>query len=121
MDESVNPYAARLGWVVKLDKPGNFVGKAALTALKTSEQNRLVGVTLPGRGIPRDSYPVFAPDADAPCGTITSGTFSPTLQKGIAMARVPASLAKPGTALQIEIRGQRHDANVAPLPFYKNV
>jgi aminomethyltransferase len=121
MDESVNPYAARLGWVVKLDKATDFIGKEALTALKTSEQNRLVGVTLEGRGIPRENYPVLAPGTDTPCGTITSGTFSPTLQKGVAMARVPASLARLGTPLQVEIRGQRHDAQVAPLPFYKNV
>ena len=121
MDESVSPYAARLGWVVKLDKPGDFVGKAALTTAKLREPNRLVGVTLEGRGIPREEYAVFAPDAETPCGKITSGTFSPTLQKGVAMARVPATLAKVGTPLEVEIRGQRHPARVATLPFYKNV
>ncbi len=121
MDESVNPYAARLGWVVKLDKAADFIGKAALSALKTSEQNRLVGVTLEGRGIPRENYPIFAAAGTESVGVVTSGTFSPTLQKGVAMARVPATLAKVGTPLQVEIRGQRHDAHVAPLPFYKNV
>lgn len=121
MDESVNPYAARLGWVTKLDKGADFIGKSALVALKTSEPNRLVGITLEGRGIPREEYPVFAPDAAEPCGKITSGTFSPTLQKGVAMARVPAALAKIGTPLQVEIRGQRHAAVVTAMPFYKNV
>ena len=121
MDETVSPYAARLGWVVKLDKPNDFVGKSALTEAKSSEPNRLVGVTLEGRGIPREEYAIFAPDAETPCGKVTSGTFSPTLQKGVAMARVPVGLMKVGTPLEIEIRGQRHPARVAPLPFYKNV
>jgi aminomethyltransferase len=121
MDETVNPYAARLGWVVKLDKPADFIGKVALATLKASEPNRLVGVTLEGRGIPREGYPVYALDAAEPCGNVTSGTFSPTLQKGVAMARVPVALMKVGTPLEVEIRGQRHAATVAPLPFYKNV
>ena len=121
MDESVSPYAARLGWVVKLDKPGDFVGKSALSAAKLREPNRLVGVTLEGRGIPREQYPVFAPGGAEPCGFVTSGTFSPTLQKGVAMARVPMSLIKMGTPLEVEIRGQRHPAKVTALPFYKNV
>ena len=131
MDESVSPYAARLGWVVKLDKPTDFVGKSALELAKISEPNRLVGVTLEGRGIPREGYSVFAPDAadnapqppglGEPIGFVTSGTFSPTLQRGVALARVPASLAKVGTPLEVEIRGQRHPAKVTALPFYKNV
>jgi aminomethyltransferase len=120
MDELVNPFAARLGWVVKLDKASDFIGKMALTALKASEPNRLVGVVLEGRGIPRESYPVMAVGGEQ-VGFVTSGTFSPTLQKGIAMARIPTSLAKTGTKLEVEIRGQRHAAQVSALPFYKNV
>ena len=126
MDESVNPYEARLGWVVKLDKTANFIGKEALQAVKADGPRRkCVGITLEGKGIPREGYPVFAPPAPdnggASVGHITSGTFSPTVNRGIAMARIESAYAKIGMALEVEIRGARHAATVAPLPFYKNV
>ena len=123
MDESVSPYAARLGWVVKLDKSKDFIGKKALSEAKTREPSRLVGVTLDGRGIPREGYLLFSPsdDGKVQVGRVTSGTFSPTLQIGVALARLDAAHSRIGTPLQIEIRGQRHGAKVAALPFYKNV
>lgn len=126
MDETVNPYEARLGWVVKLDKAANFLGKAVLEAVKSSGPTRkCVGITLEGKGIPREGYHLFAPSAPDNGGTrvghITSGTFSPTVAKGIAMARVESAYAKLGTILEVEIRGARHAAVVTALPFYKNV
>ena len=131
MDESVNPYEARLGWVVKLDKAANFIGKEALQAVKAAGPKRkCVGITLEGKGIPREGYTVCAPAVVSPpapdnggasVGHITSGTFSPTVGRGIAMARIESAYAKIGTALEVEIRGTRHAATVAPLPFYKNV
>lgn len=121
MDETVNPYEARLGWVVKLDKGTNFIGKAALEAVKTSGPVRkCVGITLEGKGIPRENYPVCTVGGE-PIGHITSGTFSPTVGRGIAMARIASAYAKNGTALEVEIRGARHAATVTALPFYKNV
>ncbi|MCX6365985.1 MAG: glycine cleavage system aminomethyltransferase GcvT [Armatimonadetes bacterium] len=124
MDETVNPYEARLGWVVKLDKAANFIGKAALQAVKVAgPKSKCVGITLEGKGIPREGYLLFAPPSDGGRGVghITSGTFSPTVGRGVAMARIESAYAKTGTALEVEIRGARHAATVAPLPFYKNV
>jgi aminomethyltransferase len=121
MDETVNPYEARLGWVVKLDKAANFIGKEALQSVKAAgPKSKCVGITLEGKGIPREGYPVCAVGGE-PIGHITSGTFSPTVGRGIAMARIESAYAKIGTALEVEIRGARHAATVAPLPFYKNV
>ncbi len=121
MDETVNPYEARLGWVVKLDKAANFIGKAALQAVKADGPKRkCVGITLEGKAIPREGYTVCAPSGAA-IGHITSGTFSPTVGRGVAMARIESTYAKIGTALEVEIRSARHAATVATLPFYKNV
>lgn len=124
MDENISPYEARLGWTVKLDKPMDFLGKAALTQIKAAPRRKtLIGLEMDGRGIPRDGYPVRTPN-DAPVqfsGVVTSGTFSPMRQKGIAMARVDSAHAAKGTPLHVLIRDTPHPARVVALPFYKNV
>lgn len=121
MDEGVAPFEARLGWVVKLEKAVDFVGKAALTAIKAGPKGRItVGIEIEGRGIPREGYPVHAPGGDA-IGHVTSGTFSPMRQKGVAFARLAVSHAKVGTPVDVMIRDIRHAARVVALPFYKNV
>ena len=121
MDESVHPFEARLGWTVKLDKPMDFLGKAALTQIKAApRQKTLIGLEMDGRGIPRDGYPIQTPDG-AKIGVVTSGTFSPMRQKGIAMARVDSPHAAKGTPLHVLIRDTPHPARVVALPFYKNV
>jgi aminomethyltransferase len=120
MDEHTHPYEARLGWVVKTEKAGNFLGKNALTELKKSPRLKaLVGIEIEGRGIPRDGYTVTA-DGDT-IGYVTSGTFSPMRGKGIAMARIATSYSKVGTAVEVIIRETPHTARVVALPFYKNV
>lgn len=117
MDENTSPYAARLGWVVKLDK-GDFIGRDALVRAKAGPQTeKLVGLAMEGRGIPRDGYPVHADGK--PVGVVTSGTFSPTLGKGIALARLHAPFTKVGTDVHVVIRDTPHHARVVPLPFYK--
>lgn len=122
MDEHTHPYEARLGWVVKTDKSSDFSGKATLTTLKTAPPNKvLIGVTMEGRAVPRDGYPVETASGEV-VGHITSGTFSPTLGKGIALARVSASQkTAPDELLHVVIRDVRHAARVTPLPFLKNV
>jgi aminomethyltransferase len=113
-----NPFEAGLGRVVKLDKAGDFVGRAALQAVsEEGPVKRLAGLALRGRGIARHGYPVHAPDG-APCGAVTSGTLSPTLGEAIAMAYVPPSQAEPGTMLSVAIRDARVPAEVVALPFY---
>ena len=112
------PFEAGLGRVVSLAKEGDFVGRAALEKAQVDgPRKKLVGLVVRGRGIARHGYEVFA--GDRRTGTVTSGTLSPTLGEPIAMAYVAPSEAEPGTILAGEIREQRVEAQVVPLPFYR--
>jgi aminomethyltransferase len=118
LDKTTNPYEAGLGRVVKLEKEGHFVGRAALERVaRDGVSRRLVGLVLRERGIARHGYPVL--DTSGRTGTVTSGTMSPTLGEPIAMAYVAPANAEPGTMLAVEIRGAAVAAEVVPLPFYK--
>jgi aminomethyltransferase len=118
LGRDTTPFDAGLGRVVKLSKPGDFVGRAALEkAAADGPRRSLVGLVLRDRGIARHGYPVL--DADGPTGVVTSGTMSPTLGTAIAMAYVAPRHAEPGTMLAVEIRGARVAAEVVPLPFYR--
>lgn len=119
IDQTTNPVEAGLNFVVKLDKPGGFIGVEALKRIAEEKpQRRLVCLEMLEPGIPRPHLPVFA--ADQQVGTVTSGTISPSLNKGIAIAYVTRGMAKVGTELAIEIRGSRKKAVVVNPPFYKN-
>jgi len=118
LDRTTNPFEANLGRVVKLDKPGDFVGRSALEKVaRDGVARRLVGLAMRGRGIARHGYPVHA--GERVTGVVTSGTQSPTLGQAIAMAYVATADATPGTMLDVEIRGQRVPAEVVALPFYR--
>jgi aminomethyltransferase len=118
LDRTTNPFEAGLGRVVKLDKPGGFVGRDALARVAPEGvAKRLVGLTMAGRGIARHGYPVLG--SSGPSGVVTSGTMSPTLGQAIAMAYVAPADAEPGTMLAVEIRGASVPAQVVPLPFYR--
>ena len=118
LDRRTNPFEAGLGRVVKLDKAGDFTGRAALEKVAREGTTRtLVGLEVRGRGIARHGYPVH--DAAGPTGAVTSGTMSPTLGKAIAMAYVASADAEAGTMLDVEIREARVPAEVVPLPFYR--
>jgi aminomethyltransferase len=118
LDRRTNPYEAGLGRVVKLDKTGDFTGRAALEKVAREGATRsLVGLEVRGRGIARHGYPVH--DAEGATGQVTSGTMSPTLGKAIAMAYVASADAEAGTMLDVEIREARVPAQVVPLPFYR--
>jgi aminomethyltransferase len=118
LDRTTNPFEANLGRVVKLDKPGDFVGRAALEKVAAAGVSRkLVGLVMRGRGIARHGYPVHV--ADRLSGTVTSGTHSPSLGHAIAMAMLATRDAEPGTMVDVEIRGQRVPAEVVALPFYR--
>lgn len=117
LSESINPYQAGLGFAVNLEGR-KFVGRAALERLKDDpDQPRRVGLTLGSRRVPREHYAVF--DGDEPVGEVTSGTFSPTLNKPIAMAYVQSKASATGAPLTIDIRGSRELCEVVPLPFYR--
>jgi aminomethyltransferase len=118
LDRSTNPYEAGLGRVVKLEKAGDFVGRATLERVsRDGPARRLVGLGVRGRGIARHGYPVWA--GERRTGVVTSGTQSPTLGKPIAMAYVAPGDAEPGTIVDVEIREQRVPAEVVALPFYR--
>ncbi len=118
LDRATNPVEAGLGRVVKLTKPGDFVGRGALEkVVRDGPGRRLVGLVLRDRGIARHGYPVQA--GDRRTGVVTSGTMSPTRNEAIAMAYVAPRDAEPGTMLAVEIRGAPVAAEVVPLPFYR--
>jgi aminomethyltransferase len=119
LDRETTPYEAGLGRVVKLDKTGDFVARAALEAARDRPRKALVGMRITGRGIARTGYPVYLPAAPEPCGVITSGTASPTLGFPIAMGYVPCDRSATGSAFEVGIRTQRATAEVVPLPFYR--
>ncbi|MCO5994073.1 glycine cleavage system aminomethyltransferase GcvT [Actinoallomurus rhizosphaericola] len=112
------PYDAGLGRTVKLDKPGDFVGRAALAALADTPPGRtLVGLVGRGRRVPRHGYDVVTPDG-TPCGVVTSGAPSPTLGRPIAMAYIDAGHAD-DTDLAVDIRGKHEPVDKVALPFYR--
>ncbi|HSO28427.1 MAG TPA: glycine cleavage system aminomethyltransferase GcvT [Candidatus Sulfomarinibacteraceae bacterium] len=118
LDRATNPFEAGLGRVVKLDRPGDFVGRDALDRVaRDGISKRLVGLVVTGRGIARHGYPVLRNGRRS--GVITSGTHSPTLGRPIAMAYVAPDDGEPGTILEVEIRDQAVPAEVVVLPFYK--
>jgi aminomethyltransferase len=117
LDRETNPYEAGQGRIVKLDKPGDFVGRAALERVaRDGPAKRLVGLAMQARGIARHGYSVHS--GSRRTGVVTSGTQSPTLGKAIAMAYVAPDDAEPGTIVDVEIRDQRVAAEVVDLPFY---
>jgi aminomethyltransferase len=118
IDETVNPYEARLGWIVKLDKGVPFVGREALAAVKQrGPQRRLVGFRCPDKGaIPRVGFDVYLNGRKV--DRVRSGGFSPTLEVGIGTTYLPTHSTEPGTAVEIDVRGRRVAGEVVSLPFY---
>ncbi|MGK7888798.1 MAG: glycine cleavage system aminomethyltransferase GcvT [Leptolyngbyaceae cyanobacterium] len=118
VNDDITPLQARLGWLVHLDRKGDFIGRSILEQQKeTGVTKKLVGLKMQGRGIARHDYPVLHEGEEV--GIVTSGTQSPTLGDAIALAYVPPELAKVGQALDISIRGKTYTAAVVKLPFYK--
>jgi aminomethyltransferase len=116
LTEQTDPISAGLGWAVDLTK--DFIGAAALRQVKeTGPKRKLVGLELEGRRIARQGAAVV--QNGQPVGEVTSGTFSPTLQKSIAMAYVDAGLAAEGSALDVGLKGTTNPAKIVKLPFYK--
>jgi aminomethyltransferase len=120
IDQNTNPLEAGLGWVVKLDKPGDFMGKAALQKAKAAGPARaLVGIKVLDKAIARQGYEIYDNDNSKVVGTVTSGTPSPSLGYPIAIGYVKQELKAPGTRLSIKVRDRFFPAEVVPTPFYK--
>jgi aminomethyltransferase len=117
LTEEIDPLQAGVGWAVKLDK-GDFIGHDSLLRRKADASRRVrIGLELAGKRIAREGAAVL--QNGQPVGSVTSGTFAPTLGKAIAMAYVDPACATVGTALTVDVRGKEESAKVVPLPFYR--
>ena len=116
LEADTRPFESGVGWAVKMGK-GDFVGRIALQ--NKLPKQRLVGLRMNERAIPREHFAVFSPDGP-PIGQTTSGTWSPTVKAGIALARLDIPFAAPGTPVFVNIRGRLSPATVVSLPFYRN-
>jgi aminomethyltransferase len=117
LSETIDPLTAGLDFAVNL-KGREFVGSGVLRALADQPRKLVrIGLQLASKRVPREHYPVLA--GETRIGEVTSGTFSPTLERPIAMAYVPPQHSAPGTELNIDIRGKFEPAVVVELPFYK--
>jgi aminomethyltransferase len=111
-----NPIEAGLGWCCKEET--GFVGAGAVAhARRGGTAERLAPFEIEGAGIPRQGNPVLA--GGVAVGEVTSGTFSPSLERGIGMAYVRSDLAEPGTAVEIDVRGKRRAARIGSKPLYR--
>jgi aminomethyltransferase len=117
IDEKKTPLEAGLAWVTKLDK-GDFLGAEALRKLKEKGvRQRLVGFELTEKGFPRHGYEVRSNGQGV--GEVTSGTVSPSLEKGVGLAYVATEASKAGTMIEIMVRDKAVPAVVTRPPFYK--
>jgi aminomethyltransferase len=115
LDDQTTPLEAGLDFALALDK-ASFIGKDALQA-DPKPARRLAGLVLEGKRIPRHGYEVYHDGKKV--GLVTSGTWSPTLEKSIALAYLPRELRKPGGKVEVDIRGRKEPAAVVKLPFYR--
>ena len=117
MDETTSPLESGLGWTLALEpQTRDFIGRKALEEQKRAGNlKKFVGLVLTSRGVLRSHQKVVTEDGQE--GEIASGTFSPTLQKSIAMARVPGDI---GEQCHVEIRGKLLPAKVVKMPFVRN-
>ena len=115
MDETINPYEARLGYVVKLRK--DFIGKSRLQEIKRNGPEKIrIGLVTANRVIPRHGFKIFQSSQEV--GKVTSGSLSPILDKGIAMGYVDAKKAHDELPFEIKIRDRAEKATFAKPPFY---
>jgi aminomethyltransferase len=120
ISDNINVWEAGLDRYCHLEK-GEFIGRDALVRLKAEGLKRaLVGLEMVERGIARDGYRCLDENGNE-IGVVTSGSPSPTLGKNIALAYLPPSMTALGTAVFVEIRGQKCKAVVVGTPFYKRV
>lgn len=118
MDETTSPLEAGLAWITKLEKD-EFIGQEALRKQKDEGvHRRLVAFEMRGHEIPRPGFDIFAEGESV--GRVTSGTFSPSLQKGIGLGYVDRPHTKSGTLLSVIVRGKAAPAEIVKPPFYKH-
>lgn len=117
IDHSVTPIEARLGWVVKLKTDKDFIGREMLQRQKLEKPPRsLVGLSVQGRGFPRQGAPLY--QGDRQVGSVTSGTIAPALNAGVCLGLVEYGFRRNGTEMEAEVRGRRIPVKVVGTPFY---
>ncbi|RPD90764.1 glycine cleavage system aminomethyltransferase GcvT [Aureibaculum marinum] len=117
INDDTSPLEAGLGWITKFTK--DFINSENLKKQKEEGVKRkLIGFELTEKGIPRHDYDIVDNDGEK-IGTVTSGTMSPSLRKGIGLGYVPVEYAKTGSTINIAIRKKSIPATVVKLPFYK--
>jgi len=117
IDPTTNPLEAGLGWITKLDK-GDFIGREAMAKMKVAGiPRKLVGFEMEGKNIARHGYPILQDDLRI--GHVTSGTFSPSLEKSIGLGYVASAHSAVGAELTIDIRGRAAGARIVKTPFYQ--
>ncbi len=115
MDEAVSPFEAALGWTVSLDEGRDFIGRGVLEAQKAAgDARQMIGLVMDDKGVLRHGQKVLTANGE---GEILSGTFSPTLGKAIAFARVPAGA--PGD-VRVDIRGKEVPVRMVKFPFVRD-
>ena len=115
IDETTDPIEAGLSWTCKLDK--EFLGREVVAKIKDAGPKRRIAGLVVNGGVARHGHPVA--NKGEIVGVVTSGTFGPTVEKNIALAYVPAALAKTGTELAVRIRDKDVPATVVKTPFYR--
>lgn len=121
LSPDISALESGIGWIVKLNKESDFVGKRALVSQKAQGIKKvLVGFELKVPGIARFGDAVVSETGDV-IGEVTSGTRSPTLERSVGIARVPAELKSVGTEINLQVRKRCLTAQVVGLPFYKRV
>jgi aminomethyltransferase len=117
IDETTNTIEAGLGWITKTYNK-DFIGRDAVISAKENKTRYLAAFEMVDRAIPRKGYTIFADGKEV--GVVTSGTHSPSLQKGIGLGFVQFGKHKSGKELEIDIRGKMMKAVIVKPPFYKN-
>ena len=121
INESTSPIEANLKWAIskRRREEGGFVGYEKIKSDLNGSLSRLrVGIKPKGKIIAREGVKIFSED-DKEIGSITSGTFGPSVNRPIAMGYVKLNFSKPGTKVFLEVRGKKHEAKISELPFYK--
>jgi aminomethyltransferase len=114
MDDTTSPLISGLGWTLAISDDRDFIGKQALLAeQQRGVEQQLVGLVLKDKGVLRNHLKVITPAGD---GEITSGSYSPTLGKSIALARIPSGIVG---EVEVEVRNKRLKADIVKIPFVR--
>ncbi len=115
IDQDTNPFQADLSWVISAGK-GEYIGSEAIAGLRTRPPDVVRRGLVLDHGIPRHGFEVL--DQSGPAGSVTSGTFSPILHKGIALCRVKGGGSEPGSQVVVVVRESKEAGRIVKPPFY---